>query len=407
MKIFSYLICIFFVLWISFSPQSIHDHYAVYSKSFLALLFLMLLIRKRGAKFLFYREDFFLWLFLGWQVFSVLFAHNKQIAWQRCIDFIVPFIVLYFVFKEELDTNKARFLLFALFFSGIAVSIIGLLEFIFNKNIIYEYFVKNVFYARYLAESRVMSTMMSPVIAGTYLMSCLPASYYAISTFNGAKKRLFAALGMLVIIAGLILTFTRTSWLIALIVAVLYILRRNIRLFSMLIISCVLIFIGIIMVTKTRPALANRVRYQNVVSYLLEGHRLNRYAVTFKMVKDHPVTGVGLNNYRIVFDDYYGRKDEPEEFKIPDNMYLMIMGESGLVGFGLFIMFILVILKKALRGLRNKKVPYLELMWVFLLMLTGILIHMISYELFYWFTPFFLFLLSLGAISGNLGYEND
>ncbi len=107
MKIFSRLICLSFILWIALFPQPVHDHFAFYSNILLIVLFLALLIYKRGAGFLFCRDDIFLWLFLGWQIFSVLFAHDKQIAWQRYADFVIPFIVLYFIFKEGLDLNKA------------------------------------------------------------------------------------------------------------------------------------------------------------------------------------------------------------------------------------------------------------------------------------------------------------
>jgi O-antigen ligase len=409
MRVFFYSVFVFFVLWVSFIPQPVYVYCDFYSKVFLALLFLILLIHKNkmSMRFLFRRDDIFLWLFLGWQIFSVLFAYNKQIAWHRYVDFTMPFIFLYFVFREELDPGKVRVILFTLFFSGVAVSIIGILEFILNKNIIYEYFVKNVFYARYLAESRVMSTMMSPVITGTYLMSCLPTSYYVIGALNGKIKRLFAMLGMAIIIICLILTFTRASWLSALIVAILYILRKNVKLILVLVISCFLIYLCLIAAFKIRPVLADRVGYKQSISYLLEGHRRERYPITFSMVKDHPIAGVGLNNYRIVFDGYYGRKDVPEEFKIPDNMYLMIMGESGLVGFGLFIIFIFAVLKKALSGMRNKKCLYPELALVFFLMLTGILIHMASYDLFYWFTPFFLFLFSIAGLSWVSNYEKS
>ena len=405
MKAFFYFVCMVFILWISFFSQPVHDHYNLHLKVLSALLFLILLIHKRSIKFLFSKGEIFLWLFLGWQIFSVLFAYDKQIAWQRCVNFTIPFIALYFVFKEGLDYGKAKFILFALFFSGIAVSGIGILEFIFNKNLIYEHFIENIFYARYIKESRIMSTLASPVIAGTYLMACIPVSYYVIGELNEKNKRLLAVLGMLIIIAGLILTFTRASWTSALIVTILYILRKNTKLFPVLIISCVLIFVSIVMIVKARPVLANSVRYRNVINYLIEGHRLNRYGITFKMIKAHPIAGVGLNNYRIVFDDYYGRKDEQYEFKIPDNMYLMIIGESGIVGLGLFVMFVFLIMKKAVRDLKSENGRLRKLRLVFILMLLGLLIHMLSYELFYWATPYFLFLFSIAGLSWMERYE--
>jgi len=403
MKAFFYFVFTVFILWISFFPQSVHDYYNLHLKILSALLFLILLIHKRSVKFLFSKEEIFLWLFLGWQIFSVLFAYDKQIAWQRCINFTIPFITLYFIFKEELDYGKAKFILFALFFSGIAVSGIGILEFIFNKNLIYGHSIENIFYARYIKESRMMSTLASPVIAGTYLMSCLPVSYYVVSVLKG-KNRVFALLGVAIITGGLILTFTRMSWLGALIAAVLYALRKNIKLFQIFIIAC-FICAGLTMAIKARPVLAHKIQYKQIISSFKE-HRLKRYPVTFRMVKDHPIAGVGLNNYRILFDDYYGSKDVRHEFKIPDNMYLMILGESGIFGFGLFVLFIFVMLKRAVTNLCNdKNSNYRDIRFIFILILTGILVHMASYELFYWATPYFLFLFSIAGLSSMERYE--
>jgi O-antigen ligase len=159
------------------------------------------------------------------------------------------------------------------------------------------------------------------------------------------------------------------------------------------------------MTIKARPVLADSIKYKKIIKYFKE-YRLKRYPVTFRMFKDHPIAGVGLNNYRIVFDDYYGSKSEQYAYKIPDNMYLMIIGESGILGFGLFILFIFVMLKKAVRDLRNDKdSSYKDVRLVFILMLTGILIHMASYELFYWATPYFLFLFSIAGLSVSEVHE--
>jgi O-antigen ligase len=158
---------------------------------------------------------------------------------------------------------------------------------------------------------------------------------------------------------------------------------------------------------KTNPILADRVEYRNVVNYLMKDHRrLDRYGVTFKMVKAHPIAGVGFNNYAIVFDYYYNIWVGQHEYKISDNMYLRMLGESGIAGLALFILFIFFMLKKGIRYLKNYKEKDADIRLVFILMLAGILIHMLSYDLFYWATPFYLFLLSSGAVSGRWDHEN-
>ncbi len=57
--------------------------------------------------------------------------------------------------------------------------------------------------------------------------------------------------------------------------------------------------------------------------------------MTFNMLKDHPFFGVGFKNFRVKFNRYKIDKNEntPMEFRIPDNMYLTLLAETGVVGF--------------------------------------------------------------------------
>jgi len=393
---------IIFIAWISFFPQSVQNHCALYSKIFLVAVFLILLIHKRGARFLFHREDIFLWLFLGWDIFSVLFAYDKQAAWHMCADFVIPFIILYFLFKEELDFNKAGVILFVLFFSGIAVSIIGILEFIYKGNILYEHFFQNEYYRIYLSRSRIMSTMMVPAVLGTYLMCCLTVSYYIITITKKRIYKLFVLIGSGLILIAILFTFTRTTWIAVLITAIFYFYNNNKKILTVFMVF-IFLLLGILALARLNPEINNRVRFDKMMDYLAYGHRLKRFPLTAKMIREHPFVGVGLDNYRVVFDKYYSpNKENDYSLKIPDNMYLMILGESGIVGLGLFILFIIDVIRRYLTALKNKDQNQRLLIRTLFVVFLGLLIHMLSYELLYWTTPFFLFLLFLGMLSGQL-----
>lgn len=393
------------VAWLSLIPAPFTSKYE--NVLYLTLVFFLVLsfsCRRRAGYFIDNEFDKLIWLFLIWNLFSALFAYNKNIAFERYIDFAIPFIVIYFLAKNELDNKRIWLIIYTLFFSAIVVSIIGILEFIYNKNIIYERFINNLFYRQYVNLPRVMSTMVHPTILGTYLMLCLPASYFVIENLKNKIKRLLAIIGIFLIVMCLMFTFSRTAWFVAAVITIFYFYKKNRKTIFLPIIFIILFLCASVAVTKFKPTLYYRVDYKNIVNYLLKGHRAERYPLTIKILKDYPFTGVGPNNYRLVFDKYYGSNRISYNIKIPDNMYLMVAGETGLIGIGLFIILLFYITRRGFILLRERKGKDWRIILVIFSSLIGVLMHMISYDLFYWVVPYFLFLLFLGGLAS---YSNN
>jgi len=131
-----------------------------------------------------------------------------------------------------------------------------------------------------------------------------------------------------------------------------------------------------------------------------------RINMTLKMLKDHPFFGIGLNHFRIRFNEYYDKAtNTPEiyDFMIPDNMYLTFLAETGIVGTLAFLIFIFSLLKRGLKQFselrdENKKRSLIILISA----LIGILVNMGAYDLFYWNNPYAFFCLVCGFIQGLL-----
>ncbi|MEK9165428.1 MAG: O-antigen ligase family protein [Patescibacteria group bacterium] len=393
------------VIWLSFIPAVITGRYS--NAAYLILGFFLAVsffCSKKSGYFIDSEFDKFIWLFLIWNFFSALFAYDKSAAFKRYLDFVIPFITIYFMAKNELDDKRIKLLIRILFFSGIVVSIIGILEFIYGRNMLYEGVVQNPFYKQYVSLPRIMSTMMHPTVLGTYLMICLPASFFIIERAIGRLKKIAAMTGLAMILAALILTFSRTGWAVSAAIAFIYFYIKNKKKMLLLTAIMVLFLSSIFIAVKLKPTVQYRVDYKHIVNYLIEGHRLERYPLTIKMIKDHPFAGVGLNNYRILFDGYYGQNKVPYNIKIPDNMYLSIMGETGLVGMLLFVALLFCVIKKGFALLRDRENKDWGIILVLFSSIIGILMHMVSYDLFYWIVPYYLFLLFLGGLAS---YSNN
>jgi O-antigen ligase len=85
--------------------------------------------------------------------------------------------------------------------------------------------------------------------------------------------------------------------------------------------------------------------------------RIDLWTVAWNMTKDHPVNGVGINNFGAVAQDY-ARSVGPlervdliaDDPKVEHNMYLQLLADTGAVGFALFVLFAAGCLRAGLRA---------------------------------------------------------
>jgi len=303
-------------------------------------------------------------------------------------------IPLYYIAKVLYvdDAGRKRVALIICTYS-IIVAIVAILELFFKKNALYEYFITNNYYFRYRGY-RPMSTQFNPVVLGTFLLGCLPFNF---SLFANYKRRLTRILGLLssfLSIAIIMLTFSRGVFL-SYAAAGLFFLwvskKKNLILFFI-----ITLFSVITICSYQKSANLSRFGFNRLVmgSYdsIISEYRLDRVKMTARVLKDHPFFGIGFNNFRFRFDEYSGKQSKGEiyEFKIPDNMYLSFLAETGLIGTIGLLVFIFWILHE---GLRKKAI-------IPLTALIGLLVNMGAYELFYWNNPFMLFCLLCGFIAG-------
>jgi len=93
--------------------------------------------------------------------------------------------------------------------------------------------------------------------------------------------------------------------------------------------------------------------------------RLLLWAIGFEMLKAYPLTGVGGGNYQVSYDDartaFASNHPDSSLVGLNDhllpmlahNEYVQMLAELGLVGFALFVAFMVTILWEAFRGLRS------------------------------------------------------
>ena len=403
-----YLKIIFFIMlfaWISFFPQPLQDQYGMYTKIFLGVFLFILILTKKIRRSLFSFGDWPMWLFLTCLLAGTVNALDKNIAWTTYFHLAIPLFFLFYLGKGlfVIDENKNIISLVICICSGL-VALFGILEVIYACNPMCLYFIPNMFYERYIQYPvRPMSTQLNPAPLATYLLLTLPFVINIVKQKNLAAKFLgyvFVVLN----ITCLILTFSRGSFLglIFMLFFFQFILKKYEK-FRIYILS----FLILLIVVSFLPYPFNRLSLKGIGIFgtgIFSDYRLMRVQMSWEMLKHNPFFGVGLNHFRILFDQYYPIKAEfsciPYETKIADNMYLTLLAETGIIGLAGFLVFIVSLLKRGVVYFINlKDIDKKQTVLIPVLALIGLIICMGGYELFYWSNPFMFFCLICGFIA--------
>lgn len=257
---------------------------------------------------------------------------------------------------------------------------------------LFQYF--DMFFQEIPGHFYIYGTMVNKNLLASALTFCLPFLLFGIFHFDGAWGTTTLAAFCLAVLT-IILAQTRSAMLTCVIVlvglAVLLAARRKsfnfpkkirqfyrLRLiFTVQILIIALIFgLAIHFLSKeNNPQKAKYITgsYENLSS---ANERLQLWERTLSLVADHPLGGVGLNNWKLVFPRYgMGgmRSAEGSTYFIrPHNEFLAIASETGLPGLLVFLLLLALAAFTALRTFLHAQVPRTKILLV--LMLAGLLL---------------------------------
>lgn len=306
-------------------------------------------------------------------------------------------IILYFcIINVKNKFNVKLFIRFVIIL-GLLVSIYGVIEFIFKKNILYSEILNN---SNYLynklvrgniplsRENRVVSTIGHPVTMGFFLIAPIVFSFMEFSLTKIIWKKLLLLICSLLLIIGLFLTFSRGSWIAILVIFFIYFWKKRKNILAFLIPVICMFFIIFSFSNTIRTTLISR----NPESYLKNPTTTNRimsYLTVSKIFSDYPLLGVGNANFRLIRGDY----DEfTMSIEAPDNMFLMSIAERGIWGLSILIVILFYILnrlRKAMHVVRDEMSK--EYLRAFFCIFIGFIVNMLTFDVLYQPVPRIIF----------------
>ena len=298
--------------------------------------------------------------FIVWSFFTLIWVEDWSLAimtLSQYVSYMLLFFLLVNIFKKF---EAAKILIIGLIVSMTIVSIIGLIQYYYPEVKL----IQNIF----VQTAGPGSTFANKNMASHFLVMALPLSLTLLLTEKNKIVATLYALSTAISFWFLIYTLARQAYVaifIELIVLFIFLILdslknknnsfiKNIKFlkYKSILILLIIIFLGFISnFTKNDDNLKiNKV--QSIV--ITENNpRLPAWRNTIEIIKDHPISGVGVGQWQASYPAYYDRvmKDiifnEKARLKRLHNDYLEVLTNVGLIGY-LLLIWIVVFLSNSL-----------------------------------------------------------
>nr|MBC7244368.1 O-antigen ligase family protein [Chloroflexota bacterium] len=270
---------------------------------------------------------------------SLLVSTNRGVSIREFRVIIIEPALLYLLLRQ-VPFSKEQFLRLvdALLLAGLAMSILGLNQYFFSGDVIIAEGVR-----------RVRGIYASPNNLSLLLGRIIPFGLSVPLVGNTWRRRLYG-IGLLPLVFCLFLTYSRGGWLLSFPAAALTVgLLRGRR----------TTLVAIAMIALCLLMLLPLVGTERIVSLLdlKQGttfRRIKLWEATVAMIHDHPITGVGLDNFLYRYPEYM----RPEAWQEPDlshphNIVLDYWTRLGIGGVAVLFWLEAAFFKTALRLYRN------------------------------------------------------
>jgi len=253
---------------------------------------------------------------------SALGAEFRSVAWREWrVVFLEPALFYLMLRATPLTRQSWWRLMDAFILSAVVVAAIGLVQYITGSNLI-------------TAEAgleRLRSVYGSPNNVGLYLGRALPI-LVAVGLMGRERARRGAyGVALVIVLAALVLSFSRGALFLGVPAGLVTVLllwggRRMLLPLGGAVVALVVGLLGLLRL----PGLAERFSLGSATTFF----RLNLWRSTLAMIRDHPLLGVGPDNFLYQYHGHYIRPEAWQEPSLshPHNIVLDFWSRLGLLG---------------------------------------------------------------------------
>jgi len=328
---------------------------------FALMLFFLLMVElagKRKTTFNFYpRLAVPTILYIEVCVLTLLWAPQMDLAVMEIYTMAKLFFIFIILANQIRDVQDIRRVAWALALIVGLESFIGVLQMIKGGTLGLAFLGEPVIREEGAGPWRVMGTMGHPNRLAMFLEILLPMCF-ALFLIEKQKLMRFLAISIFGLgIVALIMTGSRGAWVsftFALAILFYFAIKSKAMKFSSLIGPGIA---ALILITVMAFA------FSDMIEERLYGEdhgsamsRIPMMQIALNLIQDHPIGGVGINNYAEVMQQYndtilgrrFGTISRPVH-----NMYLLVIGETGFLGFGMLLSMMIMFGKTLLKSIKS------------------------------------------------------
>lgn len=352
--------------------------------------------------------DAFVLLFAGYMLARNLTGPESLITGKYIIYGISTFYITALLTEQKESLLKK--IIFTIAGLVLITSIYGLIEYAFQKNLIFSQYVAEAVPEPRIGLHRIGSTLAHPVPFGAFIIQSLPFVILLWVTTGRAWLRATAMATTLLAVLALFFTFSKGSWIVGVIVAAgtLLLLRRKSS--RRYIVPAVIIAV---MLTVTSGIFWQQVRSEiETRSEMSFDVRIYTWQGAIKGISEYPLFGVGLKQGAAELQKHVDPKTYKDlgNFVAVDNYYLSLLLEAGIAGFVIWMLFILFLLLEGFKAGRSRG-PSQPWALAALVSILGITMNAVTFETMHIWPNFILFWISAGILHGlywgNIGAWKD
>lgn len=274
---------------------------------------------------------------------SIFVSLNKNVALGSSIRFTMYLFIFYCITYNIRNTKYLTVLINTLILTNFLVGIITIYQTFLSIS-------KGVFTTN---TSNIFSTLENRNNLGAYLILSMFIVFSYILNSKNIRFRVFYTIVFIIQIASIIVCQSRNALISMVIGAFILTIMYNKRYLIFSIILPIILFV----------IPESRLRLLQIFDPAQNNSRIKLWETTLYMIKEHPILGIGFENYSLLYTEYL---EKYPDLKVwyeyvayhPHNAFLKFQVELGILGTISFILFLLstfILLYKLLKYSNNKK----------------------------------------------------
>ena len=293
-------------------------------------------------------------LFKSVQVDAGSFLYNAKDL-MRLTELFLLYITLYDVFDS---TEKVERLIRNLLILGVAYAAVSFYIYLTLSPFFYGILtmVPAYIYIKPHEILRMVSIAGSTSQTGMFYAVLLAFALFFSPLKTTRNRQLLRGLLIVLFISCIALTFNRGTWAGILLASTIVLLKGGLDWKKIVLFSVVLILLATVLLFTVFGQLD--VEKQALTFFHVSKNsglaRWVRWVSAVNVLAEHPLMGVGYNNYAWVYGRYSILEGDVQEYGSPHNMFVDIVTGTGVIGFGVFMFFLMRLFKMISRCVESK-----------------------------------------------------